>query len=135
MNPSEIVSMFGMSPVERIEMGKTSIDRETFHEFLQGVSSQFTQATYSFLENNCNNFTNACCNFLLSKDIPSKILHLPSEFASTPLGQMVAPMISGMQNQFQTSYASHAIGPRLNLPTSPISEKKGLSATIPYEVL
>lgn len=55
-------------------------------------------ATYNVMENNCNNFTNECNNFLLGHNIPSEIIDLPKIFMSTPLGQMMAPMLSQFQD-------------------------------------
>lgn len=77
-------------------MGTTELPEDMFMEFLREVSPNFTMQTYNVLENNCNNFTNECCNFLLGKDIPSEIIDLPKTFLKTPLGQMLGPMM----NQF-----------------------------------
>lgn len=104
MKQEEIPLHFGMSPVQRIPLGNTSIDRNTFHTFLRGISHRFTQSTYNFLENNCNNFTNECSNFLVGHDIPISILGLPREFQSTPLGSMIAPMLSNMQDQMTRTF-------------------------------
>jgi len=50
--------------------------------------------TYDIMNNNCNNFTDACCVFLTGKKIPNYITGLPREFMNTPLGRMVMPMIT-----------------------------------------
>eukprot|EP00834_Sanchytrium_tribonematis_P003664 NODE_150_length_15491_cov_0.365644.p4 type:complete len:523 gc:universal NODE_150_length_15491_cov_0.365644:5262-3694(-) len=83
-------------PIEEINMGETQIDFETFKEFIQELNSKFTAENYHLLNFNCNTFTNECCHFLLGKSIPERIINLPSEFLSTPMGQMLQPMISQM---------------------------------------
>ena len=82
-------------PPTKVEFhGVTELPEDMFMEFLKEVSPNFTMNTYNLLENNCNNFTNECSNFLLGKDIPSEIIDLPKIFLSTPLGKMLGPMIS-----------------------------------------
>lgn len=46
------------------------IDRSTFEAYLQEINSQFTVDTYDLINHNCNNFTNACAEFLLGRGIP-----------------------------------------------------------------
>jgi hypothetical protein len=68
-------------PAHRVQlMGQTELPEDMFMEFLREISPNFTMQTYNVLENNCNNFTNECCNFLLGKDIPSEIIDLPKTF-------------------------------------------------------
>lgn len=84
------------TPVEKIQMGRTSYTQEVFEKFLRSVSSRFTMDSYHILNHNCNNFTDECARFLVSKRIPAHITGLPAEALSTPLGQQFAPMIESM---------------------------------------
>jgi len=76
-------------------------------EFLKDVSPRFTPMTYNVITHNCNNFTNEAANFLLGSNIPEDILNLPKEFMSTPLGQMVAPMMQQFQEGLKVQ--SHSL--------------------------
>eukprot|EP00808_Paulinella_micropora_P030267 g43280.t1 len=84
-------------PLRKIEIGKTKICQEAFHDYLHSVSHRFSPSTYSLLKHNCNNFTQEACKFLTGKDIPSYITGLPEEALSTPMGQMFRPMIEQME--------------------------------------
>jgi thiol-disulfide isomerase/thioredoxin len=81
-------------PIEEIKMGTTQVDYNTFKDFIHQLKSKYTANNYHILNFNCNNFSNEVCEFLVGKSIPSKILNLPSEFLSTPLGQMIMPMLN-----------------------------------------
>ena len=81
------------------QIGETQIPKEIFLEFLRELSPKFSVATYDLLKNNCNNFTEECCQFLTGTSIPSYIIGLPSEVLSTPFGKMIEPIITNLQNQ------------------------------------
>mmetsp|Transcript_10708 Transcript_10708/g.21136 ORF Transcript_10708/g.21136 Transcript_10708/m.21136 type:complete len:527 (-) Transcript_10708:314-1894(-) len=87
------------TPVEKITLGVTSIPQKIFHEYLRGVSNKYTPQTYNLITNNCNNFSDDVAKFLLDKTIPTHITGLPQEAMSTPLGQMMRPMLESMQHQ------------------------------------
>lgn len=90
------------SPVKQIDLGTTSIPKVLFEEFLQGLSPRYLPENYHVLDNNCNNFTDECSQFLTGSPIPKDIRELPSEFTNTPLGAMLRPMIDnffGAQKQ------------------------------------
>ena len=97
--PTAIVeSSFGIKPVQVLLLGHTSVDEATLMDYIRGISPRFTQATYNLFTHNCNNFSNEVSQFLLGKGIPAHIINLPNEVLSTPLGQMLAPMITQMQD-------------------------------------
>ncbi|KAG2374866.1 hypothetical protein C9374_010240 [Naegleria lovaniensis] len=84
-------------PVRIIHLGDTQIDQSLFEDYVHNIGqTRFRMDQYNLFENNCNNFTNECANFLLGSSIPDDILGLPREFFQTPLGQMVKPMIDQM---------------------------------------
>lgn len=93
-------SMAG-NPVQIIDIGETSVPQDVFHEFLRSISGRYTQATYSLLNHNCNNFSSEAARFLTGKDIPSFITGLPEEALNTPMGQMFKPMIQQMETQMK----------------------------------
>lgn len=96
-HPATIAATFGMRPVQVVDLGETTKTKREFDAFVRSVSDRFTPATYDLFHNNCNNFTDAAANFLVGTGIPRHIIDLPNEFLQTPLGQMLAPMITSMQ--------------------------------------
>ncbi|KAM3140731.1 hypothetical protein pb186bvf_007136 [Paramecium bursaria] len=88
-------------PIEERPLGETEIPQVVFEDFLRSISSSYTMEKYDLFTNNCNNFTNECCQFLLGQGIPEHITGLPQEFLNTQLGQMMKPMIEQMTNKVQ----------------------------------
>lgn len=92
-----------MQPVEVIDLGLTSRTQQELEAFLRSVSDRFTMQTYDLLTNNCNNFSDTVAKFLLDRGIPEYIVNLPQIALSTPMGQMLRPMLEGMQNQIRAA--------------------------------
>ena len=86
---------------QEIALGETSKTQVELETFLQSINHRFTQATYSLLRHNCNNFANEVSNFLIGKGIPEHIVRLPQEFLSSPMGAALAPMIEGMEQRMR----------------------------------
>lgn len=61
------------------------------------LRERFHDQSYDLLSNNCNNFTDEMSKLLLGTGIPDHIVSLPEEVMSTPFGQMIKPMLTGMQ--------------------------------------
>jgi thiol-disulfide isomerase/thioredoxin len=95
------------TPMRSITLGETEIPEELFLEFLQEISYKFTSDKYDLFENNCNNFTDACSEFLVGEKIPSYITGLPKEVLATPMGKMIKPMVDNMQKSVNQN--SHPI--------------------------
>ncbi|KAI8986183.1 DUF862-domain-containing protein [Trametes punicea] len=83
-------------PLHIIDVGETSIDEETFNEYLAEMRNHYTADKYHLLDFNCNSFTNDCVGFLTGGSIPSWIKDLPSDFLSTPFGAALRPTIDAM---------------------------------------
>ena len=83
-------------PMEIISMGTTHIPLEVIVEYIESLKSVYTPDKYHLLDSNCNDFSNALCQFLVGKTIPGHILSLPANFLNTPFGQSLRPMIEGM---------------------------------------
>jgi len=102
MPHDQVVAQFGLSPVERLSLGSTRKTLEDLLGFLRSVSGEFHVGSYDLFHNNCNNFSDRLCKFLLDgQGIPEKIIELPNRILNTPLGQLVAPIYQGMQQQMQ----------------------------------
>eukprot|EP00730_Choanoeca_flexa_P001645 TRINITY_DN10723_c0_g2_i3.p1 TRINITY_DN10723_c0_g2~~TRINITY_DN10723_c0_g2_i3.p1 ORF type:complete len:158 (+),score=21.86 TRINITY_DN10723_c0_g2_i3:109-582(+) len=80
-------------PMEEMDYGTTEVPQWLFEEHLEGLKSEFHAGTYHLLNKNCNHFTEEALSFLTGKELPDKVSGLPREFLSTPLGQMLTPMI------------------------------------------
>eukprot|EP00640_Fibrocapsa_japonica_P004646 CAMPEP_0113951818 /NCGR_PEP_ID=MMETSP1339-20121228/88052_1 /TAXON_ID=94617 /ORGANISM="Fibrocapsa japonica" /LENGTH=140 /DNA_ID=CAMNT_0000960199 /DNA_START=28 /DNA_END=446 /DNA_ORIENTATION=+ /assembly_acc=CAM_ASM_000762 len=83
---SFVASHGGFRPIEIKSLGSTQIPRELFEEYLNEIRPRFSMHTYDLITNNCNNFTNEACQFLLGHGIPDHIVNLPQQVFSTPLG-------------------------------------------------
>ena len=70
-----------------LNLGETEVPESMFMDLLKDCSSNYTEATYDVLNNNCNNFTDVAAEMLLGEGIPKDIVDLPKIFMSTPLGQ------------------------------------------------
>lgn len=72
--PHQVVSVFGMSPVQKIDMGTSTKSLEDLRAFLRSIAHRFTQETYDLFKNNCNNFSNEVSKFLCGKALPDAII-------------------------------------------------------------
>ncbi|TPX34991.1 hypothetical protein SmJEL517_g02496 [Synchytrium microbalum] len=88
-------SPFG-NPLEVVDMGQTHIPHEVVMEYIDSLRGVYTGDKYHLLDSNCNDFSNALCQFLVGKTIPDHILSLPANFLSTPFGNQLRPMIENM---------------------------------------
>ncbi|PXF45879.1 Desumoylating isopeptidase 1 [Gracilariopsis chorda] len=95
------------TPYSVESLGSTSKTKEEFLTFLGSICRQFSLESYHLLENNCNNFSDACSMFLLDKHIPQYILDLPAEAMNSPLGPMIRPIIDQMQAVVRNQSAGH----------------------------
>lgn len=93
-------------PVQKlINVGTTNRTRSDLEQYLRSVRHLYSMHTYDLINNNCNNFSDAVVRYLTSETsnvgIPSYIVDLPRIAFSTPGGQMLRPMIEGMQNNIR----------------------------------
>ncbi|CAL5220471.1 g2495 [Coccomyxa viridis] len=86
-------------PVDIIYLGDTHIPREVLLEYIEELKKVFTPEAYNLFRHNCNNFSNELATFLTGSGIPEHITSLPAEVLSTPMGQMLAPMLTGVEAQ------------------------------------
>ena len=134
--PHQVVQAFGLSPVQVIPLGTTAKTEAEFRAWIGSVRHQFTEQTYDLFKHNCNNFSDAAAKFLLNgQGIPRNIIDLPRQVLETPIGQMIAPMLSNQMNTMNTSVA--AAGGQLNLdapttgPSAPIPARTAVTSAAP----
>lgn len=99
------------NPKETIELGRTSKTKVEFFDFLVSISTRFSMRNYHVLDNNCNNFSDVCCKFLLgeSAEIPRYIIDLPNEAINSPLGPMLRPLLENMQSVIRDQSLGHEV--------------------------
>lgn len=99
-------SPFG-NPLETISMGHTEVPDDMVQDFLRDISPKFNASTYDLMQNNCNNFSDALCEFLVGKSIPSHITGLPQDVLNSPMGPMLVQMLQpGLEAQLGNATAS-----------------------------
>ncbi|KAK9825308.1 hypothetical protein WJX74_007806 [Apatococcus lobatus] len=86
-------------PYTIIDLGNTEVPPELVQDFVQDQATTFSAAKYDLFHHNCNHFSNELSTFLVGHGIPEHITSLPQEVLATPFGQMIAPMLGGMQQQ------------------------------------
>lgn len=70
-------------PLEVIDLGETSVPRELFEEYIDGLRARYTAAAYHLLDFNCNTFSDEVAQFLTGRTLPAHITSLPADFLQT----------------------------------------------------
>lgn len=60
-------------PQQILDMGETELDEETFNEYIESLSEEYTAEKYHLMEFNCNHFTADVVGFLTGGVIPAWI--------------------------------------------------------------
>jgi hypothetical protein len=100
VDPHSFRSSRGMQPVQIQRLGTTRISQADFEAWCQTTGSvRFNAQSYDLLRCNCNNFSHeaALQGLELSQGVPDWILQVPQRFLSSPMGQMIRPMLEQMQ--------------------------------------
>jgi len=100
-DPNQLRQMMGMRPVQTLSLGRTSVSQNQFEAWCQSCTQngRYTAASYDLLKRNCNNFSHDAAQegLKLGQGVPEWILDVPRKFLSSPMGQMVRPMLENMQ--------------------------------------
>ena len=79
-----------------LHQGYTNKTKLEFETYLTTIHHLFTIQTYDLLQNNCNNFSDTICKFLVGHGIPSHIVDLPRIVFSTPGGAQLRPLLESL---------------------------------------
>ena len=100
-------SQYGV-PMRRLSLGRTHLTEDALRDYLAAASAaQFGPDKYHILENNCNHFSEALCDFLLGRSgcVPQEVLDLPRIVMQSPLAAAIAPMLQPMSAALSVSEA------------------------------
>lgn len=87
------------TPLKESVFGTTNKTEEEFNEYLQSIDNVYNAENYHLLNNNCNHFTNAICQFLCGKPLPDEIVNQHKVLADTPFGKWLIPRLEAMSNK------------------------------------
>jgi hypothetical protein len=100
-DPSLFRQSTGMFPIETQALGRTTVNKAQFEQWCRSVhqNGQYSADAYDLLSRNCNNFSHdaALTGLRLSRGVPEWVLDVPRRFLSSPMGQMIRPMLENMQ--------------------------------------
>ncbi|KAG7357524.1 PPPDE putative peptidase domain containing protein [Nitzschia inconspicua] len=100
-DPQQFRRMARMHPIQTLSLGTTSVSREEFEAWcvMATRNGRYTAASYDLLQRNCNNFSHEAAieGLRLAQGVPEWILQVPQKFLSSPMGQLVRPMLENMQ--------------------------------------
>lgn len=129
-DPNEFRRSKQIFPIEVQSLGRTSASKDEFDQWCLNAmrTGQYSAEAYDLLNRNCNNFSHdaALQGLRLSRGVPDWILQVPQRFLSSPMGQMVRPMLEQMQVTSGGSSAApfanaSAASPVATAPTPSIS--------------
>lgn len=98
-------------PVQVVDLGRTLLPQDVREALLVDLSERYTPESYSLFDFNCNNFSDELAQLLTGNGIPGHITGLPATVLASPFGQMLRPMLSGLEAQMramrQQAYSPH----------------------------
>ena len=100
VDPHAFRATSGLHPVQTQRLGITNISQAEFEEWCQTTgANRFNVHSYDLLQCNCNHFSHeaALQGLKLSRGVPEWVLEVPQRFLSSPMGQMIRPMLEQMQ--------------------------------------
>eukprot|EP00566_Odontella_aurita_P014427 CAMPEP_0113537254 /NCGR_PEP_ID=MMETSP0015_2-20120614/6727_1 /TAXON_ID=2838 /ORGANISM="Odontella" /LENGTH=527 /DNA_ID=CAMNT_0000436735 /DNA_START=51 /DNA_END=1634 /DNA_ORIENTATION=+ /assembly_acc=CAM_ASM_000160 len=99
--PHEFRRQRGIFPIEVKSLGQTVVSQADFESWCaaRAADGSFAPESYDLMRRNCNNFSHeaATGGLRLSQGVPDWILGVPERFLSSPMGQMIRPMLENMQ--------------------------------------
>ena len=99
--PHDFQSSHNITPIQILSLGQTNITQSSFESWCIQMMSNGTYAGYNYdlLQRNCNHFSHdaALKGLNLQQGVPDWILNVPNQFLSSPMGQLIRPMLEQMQ--------------------------------------
>jgi hypothetical protein len=125
----------GLYPIQIIPLGTTTVTQTEFERWCATTmaSGQYSAAAYDLLSRNCNNFSHdaALQGLRMSTGVPQWILDVPSRFLSSPMGQLVRPMLQNMQ--LTSVEGAQPVGNAVPIATAPPALNPWVNISPPTE--
>lgn len=86
------------APLRVVRLGETELDAATRDELLADLSRRYQPQHYRLTENNCNHFASEWAEILCGVAAPGEFVHQARDLLSTPMGQMIAPMLAQVES-------------------------------------
>lgn len=101
--PTHFRSTRGLFPIQTQNLGVTRVSKAQFEDWCRThghSSSMFSNLSYDLFERNCNNFsqhaiTDGLC--LPNVSVPEWVLNVPRRVLSSPMGQLIRPIMEQMK--------------------------------------
>ena len=100
----DFVTQTGQKPVEYVNLGRTQIPEELFHDWIITVTPRFNEHTYNLMDHNCNNFSEEASQFLVGSGLPDHILDAPRKVKKSCLGMLGLWVVSLAPIQGHSSF-------------------------------
>jgi len=125
-DPEQFRRSTGMVPYQLLSLGRTTVPLWQFEQWCARMvrNGTYSPTAYDLLNRNCNNFSRDAATQGLgmpAERFPAWILDVPRRFLSSPVGQMVRPLLENMR-------ITHPAGAQSVL-TSSVSSPAAVPAT------
>lgn len=129
VEPNVFRSSSGMQPIQTIRLGRTTVRHDEFERWCRsdGPGGRgFHPSSYDLLQKNCNHFSHeaALQGLRLPQGVPDWILDVPRRFLSSPMGQIVRPMLEQMQVTRRPAVHGHGAAGIVTSPSSNPSSRQ-----------
>lgn len=109
MDPIQFRQSHTIQPVQIMSLGTTNVTKEEFERWCYSGEARtlYNEYSYDLLTRNCNNFSDYVIRNGLrvsQEGVPRWILDVPQKVMSSPMGQMMMPMLNGMQAPFSGNH-------------------------------
>jgi PPPDE putative peptidase domain len=124
-----------MFPYEVLNLGRTTINQSQFEQWCQEMmrNGTYSAAAYDLLQRNCNNFCHDAvtqCFGFSPTVFPEWIIDVPRRFLSSPMGQVVRPMLQNMQISSAEGAEPLTEAPFANYNSSASSNSRAATAVV-----
>ena len=120
--PNQFRSSRNIQPTQILTIGNTSKTRAEFENWCNSRETRklYNETSYDLFTRNCNNFSDYALKsgFNLGSGVPDWILEVPGKVASSPMGQMLMPMLNGMQAPFSPNTNNIQVPTTTQMPST-----------------
>lgn len=82
-------------PLRVISLGHTLWRQSELHKYIvDEMKPKFHRGTYDAIDFNCNNFTNALCQYLLGKNLPDEVYNMALNLKTSALIRSIRPVLT-----------------------------------------